>query len=307
MRKLREVIGYFNRSTQANTKLLKFQAGSDIEEYQNSRPKKLIQDVVTRWWSTYQSIERALYLQKAIKGLLATNQVDCEELSSTEWSMLQEIETVLKPLAFFQRVLEGEAYVTGLLLVPLTVYNIRRQLNDIAKNQGTSDGVRALAKVLLSDFDARFTPNPLDDTKLSFSWGVVLGFRKRYTTVHHYFFAAAFLDPRAKTLLKTFMTAEDWNLLKTNIHNLMVAGEEAGIESTAEKVVQPTSSAIAPTTLVVRTMSAKAANVSLMFGVHAVQMQTKSTQNNKAADPKSVRNRCAQNLMLLSMMEYGSH
>jgi hypothetical protein len=48
MRKLQEVIGYFNQSTQANTKLLKFQAGSDIEEYQNSRPKKLIQDVVTR-------------------------------------------------------------------------------------------------------------------------------------------------------------------------------------------------------------------------------------------------------------------
>lgn len=141
MRKLREVIGYFNQSTQVNTKLLKFQAGSDIEEYQNSRPKKLIQDVVTRWWSTYQSIEHALYLQKAIKGLLET----------TEWSVLKEIETILKPLAFFQRVLEGEAYVTG-SLVPLTVYNIHRQLkDDITKNQqGTSDGVRVLAKVLIT-------------------------------------------------------------------------------------------------------------------------------------------------------------
>lgn len=65
MKKLRDVIGYFNLSTQANTKLLKFQSSSDIEEYASSRPKKLIQDVVTRWWSKYASIERALHLQKA--------------------------------------------------------------------------------------------------------------------------------------------------------------------------------------------------------------------------------------------------
>ena len=59
--------------------------------------------------------------------------------------MLKEIETILKPLAFFQRVLEGEAYVTG-SLVPLAVYNIHRQLkDDITKN-----GVRVLAKVLLT-------------------------------------------------------------------------------------------------------------------------------------------------------------
>jgi len=139
MRKLREVIEYFNRSSQANTKLLKFQAGSDIEEYQNSWSKKLIQDVITRWWSTYQSIEHALYLQKAITGLLATNQVDCKELSSTEWSVLKEIETVLKPLAFFQRVLEGEAYVTG-SLVPLAVNNIHCQLREPTRHIRWSKG-----------------------------------------------------------------------------------------------------------------------------------------------------------------------
>ena len=85
-------------------------------------------------------------------------------------------------------------------------------------------------------------------------------------------------------------------MLKTNILNLMEAGEEATIELTAEKVKQPTSVIAPATPVIVSRTSAKAANVAQMFGVHAVQTQTKFTPNNKAADPKSVQNRCAQEL-----------
>lgn len=179
MKKLRDVIGYFGQSTQANTKLLNFQSTSGIEEYSNSRPKKLIQDVVTRWWSTHASNERALHLQKAIKGLIATSQVTCEVLMEDEWRALGEIEAALRPLAFFQSVLEGESYVSG-SLVPLAMFNIRRQLNDIVDDQGTMDGVRKLATALLDDFDIRFKPNKDDNNLLTFSWGAVVGFRKRY-------------------------------------------------------------------------------------------------------------------------------
>jgi hypothetical protein len=294
MKKLRDVIGYFNQSTQANTKLLKFQSSSDIEEYASSRPKKLIQDVVTRWWSTYASIERALHLQKAIKGLIATSQVTCEVLSDKEWKALGEIESVLKPLAFFQRVLEGESYVSG-SLVPLAVFNIRRQLNDIVEDEEvTTEGVRKLAKALLDDFDIRFRPNKDDNNLLTYSWGAVIGFRKRYTTVHHYYFAAAFLDPRAKTLLKTFMTSNDWDSLKAKIFDLMVdAAETAAVADKHNNVTRQKDTSGRGQNVVSSNSTAglsKAATVSQMFHVGSVK---KPVPDKDAVDPNSVKNKCA--------------
>lgn len=140
MQKLRSVIGYFDRSTQANTKLRNFQEKSDIEEYAKARPKKLIQDVITRWWSTYQAIERALFLKKAIMALVASNQVECEVLIDKEWEMLEQIVSVLGPLAFFQRVLEGESYVTG-SMVPSAVFNIRRLMKAKSEHPDTKPAV----------------------------------------------------------------------------------------------------------------------------------------------------------------------
>lgn len=56
MRKLRAMIGYFEHSTQATAKLLHAQASSDSPEYKNKKPRKLLQDVVTRWWSTFRAL-----------------------------------------------------------------------------------------------------------------------------------------------------------------------------------------------------------------------------------------------------------
>jgi hypothetical protein len=41
-------------------------------------------------------------------------------------------------------------------------------------------------------------------------------------TVHHYFFFAAFLDPRAKLLLKDMMTIVDLRKLKSDIIDVVV-------------------------------------------------------------------------------------
>ncbi len=226
------MIGYFDRSTQANNKLIKFQTNCDIEDYKDQPPKKMIQDVVTRWWSTFAAIDRAIYLKKAINGLCATGEVDCEKLSDNDWESLEQQQSVLYPMAFFQRVLEGESYVTG-SMVPSAAFHIWRMLKASFDDTRKRDGVRALSKVLLDDLDSRFLPNALDSSKLTFSWGARIGFRKRYTTVHHYFFVAAFLDPRVKTKLSSYMVPEDYDSLKDMILELMIAeatgrGEPAG-------------------------------------------------------------------------------
>ena len=286
-------------STQASSKLLRFQDKSDIEEYKNSRPKKLIQDVSTRWWSTYAAIERALFLKKAIKGLLATKEVDCEELKDDEWDMLEQIIVVLEPFAFFQRVLEGESYVTG-SMVPCAAFNIRRTLNDIIENPETNSGVSKLSKVLLDDLDTRFKPNTDDPSKLSFSWGACIGFRKRYTTVHHYFFVAAFLDPRVKSDLSIFMTNDDYKALQGHVLRLMV--EEAqrqkiAIAATAATaIVTQSTTNSSPPSARKNSSSPKVSTVSRMFNRKPEDKTSCNTTNKENANPLSIENTCENEL-----------
>jgi hypothetical protein len=69
MAKMQSVVGYFESSTQAMTKLLDFQHASHLSIYKDQhQPKKPLQDVVTRWWSTYCSITRLRFLKNAIRS-----------------------------------------------------------------------------------------------------------------------------------------------------------------------------------------------------------------------------------------------
>jgi hypothetical protein len=73
-------------------------------------------------------------------ALVASNQVECEVLIDKEWEMLEQIVSVLGPLAFFQRVLEGESYVTG-SMVPSAVFNIRRLIKAKSEHPDTKPAV----------------------------------------------------------------------------------------------------------------------------------------------------------------------
>lgn len=155
MKKLRSVITYFDKSTQANEKLLEYQRQSMIKEYaEQKHPKKLLQDVITRWWSSYRSLKRAQFLKRAINALVAAEEVDCENILPHEWKILEQIELALTPMAQFQRTLEGEYYVTS-SLVPVAVFQIRRSYQDMVDSQETDEDVCRLVQILLADFDTR--------------------------------------------------------------------------------------------------------------------------------------------------------
>ena len=100
MMKTRAINGYFETSTQTMGKLLSFQRSSNIEEYNNQdRTKKTLQDVITRWWSTFRSLRRFRWLKKAIKVIIATEQVMLDDLTTEEWLLLHQIEIVLETMA----------------------------------------------------------------------------------------------------------------------------------------------------------------------------------------------------------------
>jgi hypothetical protein len=89
MAKMRSVVGYFESSTQAMTKLFDFQRTSHLSIYKDQhRPKKPLQDVVTRWWSTFCSITRLRFLKKVIRSLLVVGDIECEHITKEEWLVL---------------------------------------------------------------------------------------------------------------------------------------------------------------------------------------------------------------------------
>ena len=145
----KEHIHHFNHSTQATEKLKQTQAL--LGNVYQKKPVGIIDDVVTRWWSTYDAIDRLLYLRKAITTMHANSDIEkVDELSNSDWENLKEIVLVLKPFRDAQKYLEGQKYVNA-SLVCSAVNIIRTRLIKVKDVNGTA-GVGKLADSLLKDF-----------------------------------------------------------------------------------------------------------------------------------------------------------
>ena len=79
MKKVRELIKHFHGSPK-NTAMLKDaqKSLSNIYCVGGKRPVQCILDVVTRWWSTYNAVERVLYLKKAFLYMEMNGKLDGE-------------------------------------------------------------------------------------------------------------------------------------------------------------------------------------------------------------------------------------
>jgi hypothetical protein len=167
MAKMRSVVGYFESSTQAMTKLLDFQRTSHLSVYKNQWPKKPLRDVVTRWWLTYRSITCLRFLKKAITNLLVVGEIECKNITKEEWLVLDQLQILLETMAHFQQILEGESYVMG-SLVAVAVFQIRQGYVEVIECNDTDLSVKSLAKVLLTIFDTRYAPGCSDTGKVKY-------------------------------------------------------------------------------------------------------------------------------------------
>ena len=141
MRKLRVMIGHFEHSTQVTAKLLSAQAASDSPAFKDKVPHKLLQDVVTRRWSTFRALRWARILSRIIQSLVVLGEINCEVPTPEEWAILQQIELALETIEHFQEALEGEN-TSQLLLSQLLCF-----IND----QETLAPVHDLTRILLAD------------------------------------------------------------------------------------------------------------------------------------------------------------
>lgn len=92
--KVKTIVAFFKRSTSAMEKFLEQQRRLNKDK----EPKKLIQDVQTRWNSTYYMAERFTELEEPIRTTMALVNKDLPVISVEEWEFLQELVKVLAPL-----------------------------------------------------------------------------------------------------------------------------------------------------------------------------------------------------------------
>jgi hypothetical protein len=102
MKKARDIIQYFNKSTQATKKLKDMQHESSLPKY-SGQPKNILQDVVTRWWSTYCMLKRLQVLREAISHYFVNNpnEADTMTITAQEWKIYYQIEVALKTMGFW--------------------------------------------------------------------------------------------------------------------------------------------------------------------------------------------------------------
>ena len=95
------------------------------------RDVKVMEDVVTRWWSTYTMVKRLVYLKPALEIMAREGQQ--KMLTSAQWAHLEGLIALLSPFSCVQEFLEGEKYVT-ISGVPFLIHAIRAKIDTVVNN-----------------------------------------------------------------------------------------------------------------------------------------------------------------------------
>jgi hypothetical protein len=99
-------------------------------------------------------LKRLRFLREAISHYVVDDHQDSDLINLTpgEWRVCLQVEITLKTMAFWQRILEGEKYVTG-SLVPLSIYTICWSFLQVIASVASDPVVKRLTRILLNDSD----------------------------------------------------------------------------------------------------------------------------------------------------------
>lgn len=190
MLKCRQIVTHFNSSSQATQLLIS-------KQYNLSQAVGLIQDVTTRWWSTFMMLARLIRLRPYLQLLFTEKKVPSDlHLNPDEWIIVEDTKRILEPFMIAQRLLEGEKYVTvSLILIIITT--IRKGLTFERDRVENSHHVKELSAILLQDFNKHWGSG-LEGT--IWQENLILGERNRPKGITQAALMATYLDPRTKSM-----------------------------------------------------------------------------------------------------------
>lgn len=185
----KKIVGHFNHSALACTKLHK------VQEQQGKKKLNLIQDVATRWNSTYLMLQRLVDQQTAVTTVLE-NERSSLKMSGAQWDLAKDVVHVLKPLQVATTVLSMEGNPSTSCVQPI----LHGLLNDHLKTtDADSTTIKQLKSAIAGDLRDRF---PQQKCKLA--W------------------LASALDPRFKSLdfLSAGQRATVWEDARAEVKKL---------------------------------------------------------------------------------------
>lgn len=230
MAKARKLVGHFSSSNQEIEQLKHIQ----VALKPNFAPKTVIQDVVTRWWSTYSMLSRLVYLRFALDSMQAQRLADTLTLLPDEWELVGAVAQVLEPFMKLQQFFEGDQYVT-ISFIPMMVDLMRGWIQDVSSgdceaHNELSDSCREKILMLGQEMHISFE-NRWGTGREGTVWNgdvIVRGPRRIRQGIPRLTCLAAAIDPRTKRLVG-IPTADKnaiWDALiieLTKEHELMMA------------------------------------------------------------------------------------
>ena len=184
----RAIVTFFNSSSQATEKL------KEKTKARLGVALTVVQDVVTRWWSTYSMCERLLRL----RNILTVMHLDGDmrlSLTEAQWAIVKDMCALLKPFMVAQRLLEGQSYVT-ISLIPYMLYKIRSGLIAANGDPMSSLQVRRVSTLMLVKFNEEFGTGEQNTVATDY---LAEGSRRRLKGLPKIVMIAMCLDPRTKS------------------------------------------------------------------------------------------------------------
>ncbi|CAG4957002.1 unnamed protein product [Parnassius apollo] len=116
LEKVKKIVRHFKTSSTALEKLLKAQTDNTA----GCIPKRLIQEVPTRWNSTFLMVQRFVEMEQYIRSTMAILKKDLPTLTNDEWNLLSDLIKILQPFHQATETISGENYMNGSLVIVMT-------------------------------------------------------------------------------------------------------------------------------------------------------------------------------------------
>ncbi|KAJ0170004.1 hypothetical protein K1T71_000880 [Dendrolimus kikuchii] len=194
---IKKIVAHFKRSTSALDMLLSYQIRNMAD---SGDPKRLIQQVPTRWNSTYFMLRRFCLLKEAVKHCMAMIDKDWPVISTDEWEIANQLCEVLKPFEEVTSSISGDQYLTGSLVIVMT----------------------NCLKAICEDFLEKAEYNHFQSVVKQIVVSLKIGLNDRFPKIEFSktFALCTLLDPRFKNY--GFQNDNAYSEIKKHTHNLII-------------------------------------------------------------------------------------